>query len=110
MKVNLHEQGTAKFVVCRLNDGPENGTLIMESDRNADFHRRIVNNIRNEHSEGSPRCLGGGRLAIDPKAKTIRAYGYSVDFGKVSNEVVEKMLQEYVDNGWKVTLDMGSGY
>lgn len=96
--VKLHEEGTAKFVLMTDKDG--NYTL--KSDTNADFHREIVRTL-------DGRCLGGGRIAINDGH--VHAYGYSVDFGTPSQEIVENLLNEHAKtSGLTVKVEMGRGY
>jgi hypothetical protein len=53
------------------------------------------------------RCDGGGRIDIAPPAAagvrpSLRAYGYSVQYGRVPADVVTRLLT--ADGRWEVTF------
>ncbi len=53
---------------------------------------------------------GWGRINLDRENKTIRLYGYSGSYGKVSNHLVHRLVQELKDDWYKITVEMNVGY
>lgn len=100
--VNLHEDGFSKFVLLK----DDEGNLYLSSNPDAEFHREIVS-LENKRTGKRLRCLGGGRLEISESE--IYAYGYSVDFGKPPQDLVEQLLSENA-NGKNIRVEIGRGY
>ncbi len=74
---------------------------MVRADKSCRYHKEILEKVRTETGLHA-RCLGGGRIAIDPDAKTIRIGDYSSDFGKEPDrQLTVKMLQEAFP-GWTV--------
>lgn len=72
----------------------------------AEFHNDIfLSEKRNSNKQLT--CLGGGRIMISEDE--IYAYGYSVDFGKPPQDLVEQILKENA-NGKLVNVEIGKSY
>ena len=95
-----------KFVVINksLHDTNEVG-YILRGSCICEFHREIVQQTR------FPKytCIGGGRIRLT--STELEAYGESMDFGIVSNEVVREILSDYCKgNNLTLITKMGVGY
>ncbi len=75
---------------------------MVRANERCSMHRDILKTVRIEISLPA-RCIGGGRIQIDPDKKTIRIWGYSGDFGEEPDrQQTGKMLQEAFPD-WTVT-------
>ncbi len=101
--INLQESGLSKFIL--LED--EDGSLTLTTNPNAEFHMDILKYEMKKTGKTYKRCLGGGRIRITDEE--IHAYGYSVDYGKPPQDLVEQLLTEAA-NGKSVKVEIGKGY
>ena len=75
-----------------------------------EFHSEVMGNVKmkNPHLKDF-RCAGGGRIVND--GKTLRVYGYSVDFGTMDKDKVEELLSDYcINEGLNLINEVGNGY
>ena len=94
-----------KFIVAQLTDGNGGSKLVVRANQDCSYHRDILAILRREvrPSGLEARCIGGGRIEINPEEKAIRIWDSSGDFGEEPNrkEVTVQLLQaEYPD--WKI--------
>lgn len=107
--------GRIKFIVVKCGED----TWIMA--RNHELHEHIFTEFTFTHwdikGKAGCECIGGGRIHYSTVHKTIRAYGFSQQYGKADQEIVERLVDAYVKEEqeeevgeWKVKVEMGIGY
>ena len=87
-KINLHDAGIAKFILCE----DEEGKRILQSDARIAYHEYILEEVHKDSENKEYKCKGGGYLNINHTRKKIRAYGTSVRYGMASKQIVEELL------------------
>ena len=75
-----------------------------------EFHEDVANRFRELEPELKDwRIRGGGRVIWSDGE--IRVYGRSIDYGYMSQDVVEELVSEFAkENGVEFTNDTGIGY
>ena len=73
---------TIKYVACVVSDGNGDEKLVVRAPGFAEYHTEIVEMLQREAKNLSVRCIGGGRITLDLKAKTVEIYGSSNEFGR----------------------------
>ena len=75
-----------------------------------EFHEDVAKRSRELEPELKDwRIRGGGRVLW--VGNTIRVYGYSVDYGRMDEKIVEELVSEFAkENGVEFTNDTGVGY
>jgi len=65
-----------KFIVVKLIDNEDNKKLIIRADQNCEYHDEIFDSLRRGiRTNGlKARCIGGGRIDINPSAKIIQIW------------------------------------
>ncbi len=108
--VELPTLGTYKFIVAKVSDGTNTKDVLVGSPKygsHADIASAYKRNLPDGVQVGYPS--GGGRIEVTDK--TIYAYGYSIDYGKAPQELVQKLLEDYAKNkNLEVKVEMGTGY
>ncbi len=104
MKVKVPSEGTHKCVLMTSGDN-----IVFRSGP-GNFHSEVMRNSKKEEPElESYRCAGGGRMTITDKK--LEVWGYSVDYGNMDYDTVDKMLTEYCEEkGLTFINRAGSGY
>lgn len=85
-----------KFIVAELSDGSGSKKLVVRADQERDYHDDILKALKREVEPCGlrARCIGGGRIAVNPTAKTICIWGDSGAFGEEPDrEQTLRMLQ-----------------
>lgn len=78
--VIIDEEGGYKFIVAKVSEG-EASKLVVRANASCELHRYILSKLELEASGLNARCIGGGRIEINPTNKTIKIWGKSGDFG-----------------------------
>ncbi len=91
--VVIDAMGGYKFIVVQVSDGNDS-KIVIRANEHCDYHRDILALLRREASGLGARCIGGGRININPNDKEITISDSSGDFGLEPdrNKTVE-MLQ-----------------
>lgn len=102
-EVVIDPSGDMKFIVATINgcDDYRNKLFIRASKLYQDHRSNLfalnyeMENMRRFANRAARAvCIGGGRITINPKKKTILIYGESGDFGKEPDrQQTVKMLQ-----------------
>ena len=107
-QIELPKKGTCKFILVELYDSKKT-KIVLIGDPKKTYH----NEIYKHYLSKIPTCfkviiLGGGKISINDS--TIHAYGKSYTYGIAPQELVEKILNMYVEENrlnQKVRVDMG---
>ena len=74
-----------------------------------EFHEDVAKEFKEKESLKDWRIRGGGRVRWSDLG--IRVYGYSVDYGRMDKDIVEKLVSEFAkDNGVQFINETGEGY
>jgi phosphohistidine phosphatase len=81
-EVVVDASGGYKFIVAEVSDGTIT-RLVVRADQSCELHRYILRGTREQLSPHGlqARCIGGGRILINPEAKTVKIWDKSGDFG-----------------------------
>ena len=100
-----------------IENGRVNKCIILEKDGEfvfrsgpGEFHEEVRDYFRELEPELKDwRIRGGGRVIWSDGE--IRVYGRSIDYGYMSQDVVEELVSEFAkENGVEFTNDTGVGY
>lgn len=101
-EVVIDLRGGYKYIVAEVSDEKGNKKPLVRANESCGYHADILKKVKMETGLFA-RCLGGGRIQIDPENKTIRIWNQSVDFGREPDrQLTVKMLQEAFP-GWTIT-------
>src|SRR3989344_9469977 len=95
-EVVIDPSGGYKFIVAKLTDSNGGEKLVVRAQENCGYHNDILNLLRHEvrPSGLNARCIGGGRIEINPEAKTIRIWSKRGGFGaEPDRQETVRMLQ-----------------
>ena len=83
-----------KFIVAIVSMG-EISKMVIRANQHCEFHRDILKNLGFKIPGLIARCIGGGRINVDPVNKIIKIWGSSGDFGVEPNRAeTARLLQE----------------
>ena len=73
-----------KFIVANVTDDNDNSKLVVRVNNHYAIHAEILFILREEVRPLGLKacCIGGGRIEINPEAKTIRIWDKSTGFGE----------------------------
>jgi phosphohistidine phosphatase len=107
-EVVVDASGGYKFIVAEVTDGATT-RLVVRADKDCVLHRHILRGTRDQLSPHGlqARCIGGGRILINPEAKTIKIWDRSGDFGFEPDrgETVRMLCSAFPD--FSITLEVG---
>lgn len=93
-QVKIDPRGGYKYIVVKVSDEKGRKKLLVRADKRCFMHINILEMVHREIGL-SACCIGGGRIAIDPDAKTIRVWGCSGDFDREPDrQLTVKILQD----------------
>jgi hypothetical protein len=103
-KVIIEKDAVNKCVILE-----KDGEFVFRSG-DGEFHEDVAERFRELEPELKDwRIRGGGRVIWSKFG--IRVYGKSVDYGYMSQDVVEELVSEFAkENGVEFTNDTGVGY
>ncbi|XP_003394282.1 sex-regulated protein janus-A-like [Bombus affinis] len=96
--VDIDDHGKFKYVLIKVFDERKNVFKhivrgYLGHERHYEIYREVafkVDTIRDLRTS----CVGGGKIEHDPDKKTIKVYGYSVDFGMADHELSVSLLKK----------------
>ncbi|MCL5733254.1 MAG: hypothetical protein M1334_01140 [Patescibacteria group bacterium] len=73
-----------KFIVAQLADGNGGSRLVVRASRRYEYHSEILAALRRKLKPRGlkARCIGGGIIKIDHKAKAISIWADSATYGR----------------------------
>ncbi|MCI0533579.1 hypothetical protein L0Y49_05175 [bacterium] len=94
--VSIDPSGGYKFIVAKITDGSGGQKLVIRANGQCDYHRDILEDLRDQINGLNASCIGWGRIEHDPDAKTIKIWDSSGDFGgyEPDRDETVRMLQE----------------
>ena len=103
-KVIIEKDAVNKCVILE-----KDGEYVFRSGY-GEFHEEVAENFRELEPELNDwRIRGGGRVIWSDDE--IRVYGYSVDYGRMDNDIVEELVSEFAkENGVEFENNTGVGY
>jgi hypothetical protein len=78
--VVIDKTGGYKFIVIKVSES-EVSKFVVRADAGCGYHDDIFQKFRREAQGLSARCIGGGRINIDPANKVIKIWDSSGAFG-----------------------------
>ena len=94
--------GTHKYVMIVARDNSSGSSTTLVRSGAGEYHADVLEAATAamwpagmECANVSVDCLGGGRIAFDPGAKTVRIYGYSLGFGCADHAASCQLCQEH---------------
>ena len=96
--VLIDKTGGYKFIVAIVSDG-EISKMVVRANQYCEYHRDILKELRLEMPSLNARCIGGGRINVDPDNKVIKIWGSSGDFGVEPDraETVRMLKEAFTD-------------
>ena len=103
-KVIIEKDTVRKCVILE-----KDGEVVFRSGP-GEFHEDVAKNFKEKEPYLKDwRIRGGGRVRWSDLG--IRVYGYSVDYGRMDKDIVEKLVSEFAkDNGVQFINETGEGY
>ena len=103
-KVIIEKDAVNKCVILE-----KDGEYVFRSGY-GEFHEDVANRFRELEPELKDwRIRGGGRVLW--VGNTIRVYGYSVDYGRMDEKIVEELVSEFAkENSVEFENNTGEGY
>jgi len=98
--VDIDDNGTFKYVLLKVNN--TGSTYLVRGHKWADYHDDLVQEckrqLRDNSSNVSVKCVGGGRIQHDRDQKIINVYGYSVEYGQANHADTCKILKTHYND------------
>jgi len=95
-----------KYIIVALNDGHQKRAVLVS--KKLRYHSRIFDSYSKEAPQKWELSVhGGGIIKIDPNEKKISTYGTSGGYGDPNRELVEAILQRFVEKyfpGWDLDV------
>jgi len=92
-----------KFVIAMVSDGKVSRYVIISTG--AEFHKDVFGQFSKLlDGELGAEPMGGGRLTIDEKKKTIRLWGSSTAYGPYDRKLAERLLRRKYP-GFNITME-----
>lgn len=103
----IDPEGTFKYIQIKLNY-LEESKIVVRGWKELEYHKqnlvkfRQLEDLKNVDSE----AIGGGRIKIDPKSKSIFVYGYSQSYGLCDHSLTCELLKtQYPDYSYSWSND-----
>lgn len=94
-EARIKHNSDCKYILAEAKKENEKWLILASWPR--DWHAQIADDLRTDlAAEGTTleRILGGGRLAMNKKTKTIQTYGCSGSYGYAPQSLVAQVLRE----------------
>ncbi|KAJ7338413.1 hypothetical protein JRQ81_012027 [Phrynocephalus forsythii] len=100
-EAEIDSGGTFKYILVRIQRGPDEYRNIVRGTAAAEFHHHIFEKLNPEMEKlgFTCKCLGGGKIEHNNKDKKIRVFGLSTGYGKADHsmtvEILKKTYKDY---------------
>nr|XP_020670472.1 14 kDa phosphohistidine phosphatase-like [Pogona vitticeps] len=94
-ETEIDPDGTFKYILVRIQRGPDECRHIVRGTAAAECHNHIFEKLNPEMEKlgFTCKCLGGGKIQHNSKEKKIRVFGLSTGYGKADHSMTVEILK-----------------